>query len=244
MFNVSLIYVRLSVYLFMKNILICTIAYLILLFTNAQDVTLTPEILYLQSDGSQDYKLQYQVHNDTDTTLVWYWTVSLSDSWPESWEFSVLDTWLSYPIGVDATPEGLDCNTLLPKTSTLENFTFVDVDTNGKAGEGTVIFCIHQDQSYQNPIACTSYVTNIEEADEGGAIYLFPNPTYNRLNVQWSDEKYTGILIHNSQGIKVMEQTINMQNTVEIDTELLGPGIYFLCLYDGMKYVRKRFVKQ
>lgn len=93
--------------------------------------------------------------------------------------------------------------------------------------------------------------TGIEKAgSEAMEIKLFPNPTKNKLSIQYggmnhgNDYSYA---IINAVGEKVIEGSLNLQETeTDINTGNLTNGIYILTLQDltsPSKMVTKRFVK-
>lgn len=91
-----------------------------------------------------------------------------------------------------------------------------------------------------NDLNSTSDLTDKNE------LLLFPNPTANKLNVDWSGKEIveSQISIHNSIGqkIELPLQKKSLEMGITIETTSLLNGIYFLCLQTGDQTITKKFI--
>lgn len=90
----------------------------------------------------------------------------------------------------------------------------------------------------------------VNELDNNGTLSLFPNPTGDVLNLQWSSEQSVSglnIIITNTHGQVVMSKTnvsLSTGETLSLDASQLASGVYNMSLEaDGMK-ANQSFVKQ
>lgn len=83
---------------------------------------------------------------------------------------------------------------------------------------------------------------SIREFSLENSIKIYPNPSRTVLNISFDKAMNCFLTIHNEQGAKVLEQSINSQlNTIK--TENFVNGVYFIQLRSGNEQWTGRFVK-
>ncbi len=82
---------------------------------------------------------------------------------------------------------------------------------------------------YHVYVSDPAYGTNIEEEEKGEVVELdiFPNPTNNSFSFQASFQGLYDLVLYNTDGKKVLEET-NLIPGQFIDLTNVGPGIYFI----------------
>ena len=100
------------------------------------------------------------------------------------------------------------------------------------------------DTAYLNFTVSTPNV--IESYPMGNSIFLSPNPTTNKLNLQIKKIATTKLTyqILATDGRVLLQNTITSQPNFEIDVSTLPAGLYFLQLQDERQQWVKKFVKE
>jgi len=86
-------------------------------------------------------------------------------------------------------------------------------------------------------------VLNTPTIYEDFDISIFPNPTFNLLNIICEEENYLNkIVLYNIMGIKVLEKN-NLAREVQLDLSKLHEGNYILVGYTDNKKIVKKIIK-
>jgi hypothetical protein len=89
---------------------------------------------------------------------------------------------------------------------------------------------------------------DVSEIPNGRDFYIFPNPVNDNLNINNSTDNIsiTSIKITNELGISVYDmnnaKNNGNNNSININTSNLAPGVYFLTIKAGNKTETKKFV--
>ncbi len=91
--------------------------------------------------------------------------------------------------------------------------------------------------------ACFAFVmTATHDADRDQAILIYPNPVKNVLNIDLKHEYLNvNIAIYTVTGIKVYQQASHDQEIIHIESEM-NPGIYFVSINTGQKFMLQKFI--
>lgn len=87
---------------------------------------------------------------------------------------------------------------------------------------------------------------SVNEIDNNEAITLYPNPVKTTLNIGVGTVKVESFQIINSGGQLIMSETqptINANRLLNIDTEELARGIYYITLINKKQVITKKFIK-
>ena len=76
------------------------------------------------------------------------------------------------------------------------------------------------------------------------SISLYPNPADAQLNVVSPNAAITGISIHDVQGRKVAEHSVNNERSYQVDINALDTALYFVTVTTESGSVTKRIVKK
>lgn len=74
-------------------------------------------------------------------------------------------------------------------------------------------------------------------------VSVFPNPVVNTLQLTTGNAKIQSVIIHNSYGQMVSEETFDHQNEVLVSTSTFQSGVYFVSVKTNLGVVRKKIVK-
>ncbi|MDQ3047913.1 MAG: T9SS type A sorting domain-containing protein [Bacteroidota bacterium] len=99
---------------------------------------------------------------------------------------------------------------------------------------------------FQNPIlGCgCSGITSITETENNPNLSIYPNPTSNNLNIDYSTNSKNYLLrIIDATG-RIISSENKSSGLQVISTESLQPGIYLLNILDNGKSITKRFIRQ
>ena len=196
---------------------------------SAQDLSIEPTFYELEIVDEATKKHGYSLTNNTQETIIWYWTIELADDWPADWEVQVCDLNLCYNYGIFSSSPSLP-NPLEAGVTTNPEFRYVNVRSNGQAGTSSVKFNVFRDPEFQDLILSTSATTSTD--DQGIIISnaLYPNPASNGFYIS-NDADIKSLSISTPQGEQLKTQT--HQSGQWVDTTEFPDGRYFVTLYKG-----------
>ena len=196
---------------------------------SAQDLTIEPTFYRLEIVDENTKKHGYELTNNTQDTIDWYWTIDLADDWPSEWEVQVCDLNLCYNYGVFQSEPFL-FNPLLPGATTDPVEQYVNVRSNGQAGVSSVIFNIYRDPEFQVLELSTSATTSTNDQGEIISNALYPNPASNGFYIS-NDDNIKSISINTPQGEQLI--TLTHKKGEWVETSNLPDGRYFVTLYNS-----------
>jgi hypothetical protein len=207
----------------------------------AQDVTFTPEYYKLEIVDEDTKKHGFEMTNNTQGTLDWYWNIELADDFPPEWEVQVCDLNLCYGWGVEASADALP-NEQPAGATTNPDLQYVNVRSNGVAGISSAVFCVYGDAARTQEIFCTSLTSSTNELGEIVNHTLYPNPVVDGFQIA-NDELVESISITTVTGERLMNQAHRSGDSV--DTSELPAGSYIVTMYnkDNQTTGIQRFVK-
>jgi predicted outer membrane repeat protein len=135
-----------------------------------------------------------------------------------------------------AAYQWIDCNNSNNAIIDSTNITFTAMDNGDYAVVVTVGNC-------SDTSACVNINTVGVHVYENlsNNIYIYPNPTVNKLTIEYGNLNINNISILNISGEIVRKTTVN---TNIIDVSNLTKGIYFLQIYTENGLVSKKFIKE
>jgi hypothetical protein len=115
----------------------------------------------------------------------------------------------------------------------------------GKNGEGELGIGTLVDSNV--PVEVTgvcAIASGVAEAEEGGSITVFPNPTTGKFTVEGLDMSRTASLeVRNVMGEEVMRSDITGVSS-EIDLSSQPDGIYFMTIMTADEIISQRVIKE
>lgn len=83
--------------------------------------------------------------------------------------------------------------------------------------------------------------SGIENNSGAKVLDIFPNPSNGKFTLQLPESIYNGTIdIYSVLGEKIFNQPLSVSGKEEINLTNISPGIYFLMVYDGEKYYRRK----
>ena len=205
---------------------------------NAQDFTLTPDVLEYEFSGLSDkQQIGLTITNNGDSASDWYWSIERGDDFPAEWEIQVCDQVLCWSWGTEEFPvdNGIGINNLAAGQSTIPSAHYVKVDNKGVAGKGSLRFCVYGDDAFSNQLICSELSTATTEIDTKD-ISIFPNPTNDYFELSGGNS-ISNVEIYNIVGKKVAAFTHVVGS--HIDVSDLRNGLYVVRVLDrGGKVVK------
>jgi hypothetical protein len=225
----------------MKKHLLVTISILIVGFTNAQTITITPKNQTVAGPNNDDFKANCGIKNNstdpTDTEFQWTF---LSFSKPMGWQINLCDPFECRN----------DVNASESHIFTLANgetgLFYGDFIPNGVNGNSTLTVIVKSTKNPANAdtaiMNATAWVTAVKEWNNSKAISFFPNPVKEQLNLKFAAKQSVNVDIYNILGVKV-KSFMHDGNSSQISTNDLQNGVYFIRFTENGKLYAKQFIK-
>lgn len=92
----------------------------------------------------------------------------------------------------------------------------------------------------------TRFTTDLLSSDtfDKKKISIYPNPTTDVLHITGELQSFTKLEMHNMLGQKVLQQSVNNEEIVSVNTESISVGVYLLTLSNGNQKQTFRIVKK
>lgn len=177
-----------------------------------------------------EYVVEGLLHNNTEQDLNITW-VRVENNIPENWNSLICDSETCWPPNIST-------NTILVRRGDKMNLD-VHFQPNGIAGSGSVLLCFYAQEDSSNINLCTTFegdffAVGINDPVEQAEFNIYPNPTYNRLNIDFAAKSSVDYFeIYNVIGKKVTNYSVvEGYQTYEVDVSELSEGMYFISLYN------------
>jgi len=201
----------------------------------AQDITLGPDVIEFDLDGTTDKKIGYVLQNNTNAPFSWYWEVEKADDFPPEWDIQVCDQLLCWSFGTERMPTSQGANILGGGAATTPVLQYVNVRTNGVAGKAKVRFCVFGDETFADPEVCTSFSTSTTNFDLED-LNIFPNPTSDYFEIS-PNHNIAFVEIYDIVGKNV--STFQVLDNGQYDVSQLRNGLYVVRLLNAQGKVVK-----
>lgn len=188
-----------------------------------------PENLSYEGPNDESGLVQYEVMNDTDEGVNFYWTLDRGNS-PEEWKFSICDRNSCYAYGVETCPSSKPNEFMRNELFSGFQLHIKPEGVNGVADVTMKFYSIdNPNEVYlEIPFALTIGSTSTEEINVE-SIALYPNPSTDFFQIR-NDDNVKHISLHSILGKKVFDMNHESEKAYNISD--LGRGMYMVRMYD------------
>ena len=101
-------------------------------------------------------------------------------------------------------------------------------------------YAIFQNEIYKNTTGTMLSSNKIEKKE---SVFVFPNPTKNKINISFNESNQFSIDISDTQGKNIFSKSFINENDLSINTENFSKGIYFITITsDNKKHNQKLII--